>query len=88
MNNKVSIIIPVYNEQSTLPGVLRAVIKCKKANEVIVVNDGSTDQSGEILKAFLSKSNKIKAINFNKNRTKAKALIAGVKKQEGILFSF
>jgi len=49
---KLSIIIPVYNEESTIAEVIRRVIAVKLSQiekEIIVVNDGSTDSSKEII---------------------------------------
>lgn len=80
MKNKASIIIPVYNEEKTLKGVLDAVTKSQRAAEIIVINDGSTDGSKKIIESFL---NKIKIINFSNNCGKANALIAGVKRAKG-----
>jgi len=52
---KVSIIIPAYNEEETLGKLLDSLMKLnypKKKLEVIVVDDGSTDRTGEIVKKF------------------------------------
>lgn len=61
---KISIIVPVYNVQKYLEACLESLIKQTYDNyEVILVNDGSTDQSLEICKLFENKSEKVKIIN-------------------------
>ena len=82
-----SIIIPIYNEERTLLEVLNRINLLKEfCNlEIIVVNDGSTDNSKNIIK----KNNKLynKSINLKKNCGKGKAVIEGIRNcsQEYIL---
>ena len=82
-----SIIIPIYNEEKTLLEVLNRINLLKEfCNlEIIVVNDGSTDNSENIIK----KNNKLynKLIDLKKNCGKGKAVIEGIKNcsQEYIL---
>ncbi|MFH0906095.1 MAG: glycosyltransferase family 2 protein [archaeon] len=71
--NKISIIIPVHNEARTIGELLKRVVTgCKNISlkkEIIVVNDGSTDNTKEISENFI-KNHKIKDIEiklFNKN---------------------
>jgi len=47
---KFSVIIPAFNEEERIGFVLEVVKKVKEVNEIIVVNDGSEDQTGEIAK--------------------------------------
>ena len=79
LNQKLSIIIPVYNEERTLEIILRKIEIIKKFCdlEVIVINDGSTDNS----KIIINENNKLynKAIHFDKNLGKGKAVIEGIK---------
>ncbi len=49
MNMKLSVIIPVYNEESTIREVLAKVRTVKLEKEIIIVDDGSTDKTSEIL---------------------------------------
>ena len=50
---KLSVIIPVYNEEATVADVIRAVKSCGVADlEIVVVNDCSSDQTGEALREF------------------------------------
>lgn len=65
MNKKpaVSVIIPVYNVAAFLPRCLDSVINQTLSNiEIICINDGSTDNSGKILKEYAEKDKRIKVL--------------------------
>jgi len=80
----VSIIVPVYNEGVTLKNSIKSLLNLDYKNyEIIIVNDGSTDDSKEIAESFVGYQpgvyNKIKVQLINKaNSGKAKALNAGI----------
>lgn len=60
---KVSIIIPVYNRENTIERCLDSILTQTYKNlEVIIINDGSTDRSGEIINAYALKDSRILAI--------------------------
>jgi dolichol-phosphate mannosyltransferase len=70
---KVSIIIPVYNEEKTILKIIKKILKLRYINkELIVVNDGSTDNTKRLLRAFSNK--RIRIINHNKNLGKGAAI--------------
>ncbi|MEM4331074.1 MAG: glycosyltransferase family 2 protein [Candidatus Pacearchaeota archaeon] len=77
---KVSIIIPVYNEERTIKKVLEEVLKLKLKKEIIVINDGSKDNTLKELKNF---SKKIKIISYEENKGKGYALRKGIEKASG-----
>jgi glycosyltransferase involved in cell wall biosynthesis len=82
---KASVIIPAYNASNTIQHCLRALEKqTAKPNEILVVNDGSTDNTAEIVGKF----KKAKIINLKKNTGPAKARNFGAKeaKNEIIIF--
>lgn len=75
-----SIVVATYNRANVLQKVLNAMLKLHypAEYEVIVVNDGSRDNTREVLENF-SKNPKIKIINFEKNHGVCKARNEGIK---------
>ena len=92
MNGKeieVSVIVPVYNEDKTLVAILEKINQQSIAGikiEIIIINDGSTDNSLKILKEHSSLFHKL--INLEKNSGKGAAVREGLKLATGdyILF--
>ena len=81
--NKISYVIPVYNEQNRLKILLKEILFFKKKykkidSEFIVVNDGSDDRSYQILNKATEHFKFIKLINLKKNYGKGYALKKGV----------
>ncbi len=86
--NKISIIIPAYNEAESLPILLADIQDALKTQEysaeVIVINDGSTDATTNVLNTLtIQLSLTIHVIHFTHNRGKAEALTAGFQKASG-----
>lgn len=77
MNNYISIIIPAYNEEARIKDTLEGIKDIKDINEIIVVDDGSSDSTSEIAKKI--ESDKITVITQDKNRGKGYALNNGLK---------
>ncbi|MDP3988177.1 MAG: glycosyltransferase family 2 protein [Candidatus Levybacteria bacterium] len=80
---KLSIIIPAYNEEKTIPTVLEKLDSIKipgVTKEIIVVDDGSTDASASVISKF--KSN-FKFIQHKKNQGKGAAVRTGIKNSTG-----
>jgi len=71
-----SAIIPVYNEAIRLRKVLNAALNSQLLDEVIVINDGSTDDSQKVLLPYATK---IRLISLPQNSGKAKAVFTGIK---------
>ena len=76
---KLSIIIPVYNEEKTILDVLKKIqlLKKKCKLEIIIINDGSKDNSKNIIDKNKKLFNKV--VHLNKNSGKGKAVIEGIK---------
>lgn len=83
LNPKYSVIIPVYNEQSSIAPLFYSLKKTlnqlNKPYEIIFINDGSTDQT----LPNLLKLSPVKIINFRKNFGQTSALDAGIKEAKG-----
>ena len=83
-----SFVIPAYNEAESLPDLFENIQVTVKTHgyttEVIFINDGSTDATGEVLDVLAAASPlKIHVIHFKHNRGKAEALTAGFQKASG-----
>jgi glycosyltransferase involved in cell wall biosynthesis len=75
---KVSIVIPVYNEEDNLALLLAKLQALREFEwEAIFVNDGSRDKSGEILDNLAQKDSRIKVIHFLRNYGQTAAMSAG-----------
>lgn len=87
MKNKISIIIPVYNEEKNIPLVYNAVKKVfEKINyepEIIFVDDGSTDKSVSVIRKIADKDSSISYLGFTKNFGKEIAMTAGLHHSTG-----
>ena len=60
IENKISVILPVYNSQEFLSQSINSILNQTYKNfELIIINDGSTDNSKEICKYFSKKDNRI-----------------------------
>jgi len=83
MNYEISIIVPVYNEEKTIKKILYKINKVKlKKKEIIVINDGSNDNTYKIL-LKLRKQNINKLISLKKNYGKGYAIRQGLKQANG-----
>lgn len=80
-----SIIIPVYNEERTIGSVVEVARTWEKASEVIVVNDGSTDETAKALKRF---ARGVTVIHLKKNRGKGCSLATGILQSTGEALMF
>jgi len=70
-----SVIIPVYNEESTLRESFERLLKVDIISEFIIVNDCSTDSSQEIIEEIVDKNLNIKVLQNNENLGKGAALM-------------
>lgn len=83
----ISVIIPLYNEEESLPELYSWIERVMNENkfsfEVIFINDGSTDNSWKVIEDLKNKSDKVKGIKFRRNYGKSPALYCGFKKAQG-----
>ncbi len=76
-----SLVIPVYNEEESLPELFEWIVRVVDANsikaEVLFIDDGSTDQSWDVINGLHQKDPRAKGIKFNRNYGKSAALNVG-----------
>ena len=88
MNPKISIIVPVYKVEPYLHKCINSLLDQTFADfELILVNDGSPDKSGEICDHYASKDNRIKVIH-KENGGQASARNMGLEKAKGDYIGF
>ncbi|MDX5340316.1 MAG: glycosyltransferase family 2 protein [Cyclobacteriaceae bacterium] len=84
---QISVVVPVFNEEESLPELTHWISRVMDAHgfsyEVILVNDGSTDRSWEVLQELSHRNSQIKGLNFTRNYGKSAALDAGFKRAQG-----
>lgn len=82
---KLSIIIPVFNEEKTIINLIKTVssVDYNIPTEIIVVNDGSTDKTYEQLLKVKTLVREIKIISYKKNKGKGYAIRKGIKNIHG-----
>jgi glycosyltransferase involved in cell wall biosynthesis len=86
---KVSVIIPVYNTAPYLRRCLDSVVgQTLRDIEIICVNDGSTDESGEILQEYAEQDDRIRIIYFKENKGVSVARNAGIEITQGEYLGF
>ncbi len=80
----ISVVVPAYNEEKKIGHVLRSLTNSMLINEIIVINDGSSDKTLSIIKNF----KKIILINLKKNHGKSFAITKGIEKSKGDIIIF
>ena len=80
---KLSIIIPAYNTEKYIEQCIDSVINIRNIeNEIIVINDGSTDRTKDILKEYTENNDRIKVIT-QENQGASAARNTGIKASTG-----
>jgi glycosyltransferase involved in cell wall biosynthesis len=80
---KLSIVMPVYNEEKTLAEIVRRVLATPYEKELILVDDGSRDRSREIMTALAKEHPEIRCSFHDKNQGKGAALSTGFRQTTG-----
>lgn len=83
---KLSVIVPVYNELHTVKPALEAVIAVGRADEIIIVDDGSTDGTKELYPEIKQMSDRIQIHLHPHNMGKGAAVRTGFQKATGDIF--
>lgn len=83
----ISVVIPLYNEEESLPELHAWIAKVMNENnfsyEILFVDDGSTDGSWDIIKGLQEKHAEVRGIKFRRNYGKSPALHCGFQAAEG-----
>lgn len=88
MNEKISVIVPVYNTHKYLKRCVESIcIQSYKNLEIILVDDGSTDGSSDLCDSLAKKDNRIKVIH-KKNSGLSDTRNVGIKNSSGSILSF
>ncbi len=86
--NKISLVIPCYNEEDSLPIFYKEICKVSKEMsyvdfEFLFINDGSKDKTLPILKDYAKKDSRVKFISFSRNFGKESGMYAGLENATG-----
>lgn len=83
----ISIVIPLLNEDESLPELEAWIARVMEANrfsyEVLLIDDGSTDKSWDVIKSLVEKNRNIRGIRFRRNYGKSAALNLGFAEAKG-----
>jgi glycosyltransferase involved in cell wall biosynthesis len=79
----ISVVVPAYNEACRIGAVLRPLVACSFVDEIVVVDDGSTDGTAAVARDF-----NVSVISLPENRGKAAALDEGVKQARNDILLF
>ena len=89
---KYSIVIPAYNERARIPATLEAVIACIRTNgwdaEVLVVNDGSTDDTAQVVREFARHAAEVRLVENPGNHGKGYSVRNGILQAQGEIVMF
>ncbi|GAA3964022.1 glycosyltransferase family 2 protein [Pedobacter ginsengiterrae] len=83
----ISVVVPLYNEDESLPELTGWIAKVMNENnfsyEIVLVDDGSTDKSWEVIESLKLQNDAIKGIKFRRNYGKSAALNVGFEATKG-----
>ncbi len=88
---QVSVIIPIFNEEASIPSLRQRLTEnlgaLSETWEVIFVNDGSTDRSGELLDQAVEHDARYTVVHFRRNFGQTAAISAGIRVSRGAVLS-
>ena len=82
----ITILLPAYNEEEVIEKSIDKIfstLKLKEDYEILVINDGSTDRTEEIIKKLTKKYKNLRYISHEKNKGLGGAIKTGIKKANG-----
>jgi glycosyltransferase involved in cell wall biosynthesis len=89
-NLYLSVVIPLFNEEDSLPELIllledeiKQIPQARNSYEILLIDDGSTDNSFEVIKSLKQRNHFIRAYRFRRNYGKSAALAVGFEKAKG-----
>ncbi|WP_455075878.1 glycosyltransferase family 2 protein, partial [Porphyromonas catoniae] len=83
----ISVVIPLYNEAESLPELEAWISRVMQANgfsyEIIFINDGSTDNSWDVIQALRQRNPNVRGVKFRRNYGKSPGLQCGFARTRG-----
>ena len=83
----ISVVVPLYNEEESLPELEEWIRRVMEENgfsyEILFINDGSTDGSWEVIESLSQKDDRVKGVSFRRNYGKSPALNTGFQRARG-----
>ena len=83
----ISVVVPVYNEYESLPELEQWIDRVMKANkfsyQLILIDDGSSDTSWEVIEQLIEKNDSVLGLRFRRNYGKSAALYCGFDEAQG-----
>jgi glycosyltransferase involved in cell wall biosynthesis len=86
MSKQISIVVPLFNEEESLPHLIdwiKKVLDTKYSFEVLLVDDGSKDQSWQVIEGLVANNDSVRGIKFQRNYGKSAALQKGFEYCDG-----
>lgn len=84
----ISVIVPLYNEVESLPELTAWIERVMEENkfsyEIWFINDGSTDDSWQVIESLREKNSRVKGVKFRRNYGKSPALYTGFKEPKAM----
>ncbi len=78
-----SVVIPFYNEVNTLEAIVSRVLATPYSKEIILIDDGSDDGSGDLVDHLASANPELRVMHHDRNRGKGAALRTGLRLAQG-----
>ncbi len=83
----ISVVVPLFNEAESLPELEKWIERVMAQNgfsyEILFINDGSTDNSWEVIRSLSQKNPAVKGVCFRRNYGKSPALNTGFARAQG-----
>ncbi|MCC7289637.1 glycosyltransferase family 2 protein [bacterium] len=79
----ISCVIPAFNEGKRISKVLDVVVSFPSFSEIVLINDGSSDNTLSVMNYYSQRNNKVKVVDIKNNKGKSNAVISGIQISKG-----